>query len=245
MILTQPKRFGLDISDYMAAVRVAENIDFSRRYKLYDLYEDILMDTHLSCVLEKRKNAVLCSNMEFRVDGKPDDKISNRYSRPGSTGWWVTSLMRNSGASRSASSTSCRSGWMMTVVPRKHVVRVRELYPAPPDGHYRPFLNEYTDLLFVGSPSTGCGQAAPWVIYKRNTTGDGHSSPRYSGMTTSHASGPWRMRPMPEAGDFFHVKDTELKLTEAGKSKTGSADVYERLCERCNNEISKLIRAIR
>lgn len=39
---------------------------------------------------------------------------------------------------------------------------------------------------------------------------------------------------------FFHAKDTELKLTEAG-NKTGSADVYERLCERCNNEISKLI----
>ena len=33
--------------------------------------------------------------------------------------------------------------------------------------------------------------------------------------------------------------DTELKLTEAG-NKTGSADVYERLCERCNNEISTL-----
>ena len=45
IVLTQPKRFGLDISDYMAAVRAAENVDFSRRYKLYDLYEDILMDT--------------------------------------------------------------------------------------------------------------------------------------------------------------------------------------------------------
>ena len=75
IVLTQPKRFGLDISDYMAAVRAAENVDFSRRYKLYDLYEDILMDTHLSCVLEKRKNAVLCSNMEFRVDGKPDPTV--------------------------------------------------------------------------------------------------------------------------------------------------------------------------
>ena len=51
IVLTQPKRFGLDIADYMAAVKAAENVDFSRRYKLYDLYEDILMDTHLSCVL--------------------------------------------------------------------------------------------------------------------------------------------------------------------------------------------------
>ena len=39
---------------------------------------------------------------------------------------------------------------------------------------------------------------------------------------------------------FVHGKDTSLNLVEAG-NKTGSADVYERLCERCNNEISKLI----
>lgn len=35
IVLTQPKRFGLDIADYMAAVKAAENVDFSRRYKLY------------------------------------------------------------------------------------------------------------------------------------------------------------------------------------------------------------------
>ena len=72
IVLTQPKRFGLDIADYMAAIRAAENVDFSRRYKLYDLYSDILMDTHLSCVMEKRKNAVLCSEIEFQRNGKPD-----------------------------------------------------------------------------------------------------------------------------------------------------------------------------
>ena len=39
---------------------------------------------------------------------------------------------------------------------------------------------------------------------------------------------------------FVHGKDTNLNLVEAG-NKTGTAEVYERLCERCNNEISKLI----
>ena len=48
IILTQPKRFGIDIADYTTSVRAAENVDFSRRYKLYDLYSDILMDTNLT-----------------------------------------------------------------------------------------------------------------------------------------------------------------------------------------------------
>ena len=39
---------------------------------------------------------------------------------------------------------------------------------------------------------------------------------------------------------FFHDEGTKLNFIEAG-NKTGSADVYERLCERCNNEISKLV----
>lgn len=62
IVLTQPKRFGIDIADFTSAVRAAEDVDFSRRYKLYDLYSDILMDTHLSCVIEKRRNAVLYPN---------------------------------------------------------------------------------------------------------------------------------------------------------------------------------------
>jgi phage gp29-like protein len=36
-----------------------------------------------------------------------------------------------------------------------------------------------------------------------------------------------------------HAEDTVLKLVEAA-NKTGSADLYDKLCERCNNEISKL-----
>ena len=34
IVLTQPKRFGIDIADYMTAVRAAENVDYSRRYRL-------------------------------------------------------------------------------------------------------------------------------------------------------------------------------------------------------------------
>lgn len=82
IVLTQPKRFGIDIADFTNAVRSAENVDFSRRYQLYDLYTDILMDTHLSCVIEKRRNAVLCSDIEFWRDGKPDDSVNEQIKSP-------------------------------------------------------------------------------------------------------------------------------------------------------------------
>ena len=47
VILTQPKRFGVDISDYMTAIRTAENVDTPNRTRLYDLYADIMTDAHL------------------------------------------------------------------------------------------------------------------------------------------------------------------------------------------------------
>ncbi|MCS2621093.1 hypothetical protein NXW11_24740 [Bacteroides thetaiotaomicron] len=46
----------------MLAVRAFENVDYSRRFRLYDLFSDILMDTHLTSVIEKRKNAALASS---------------------------------------------------------------------------------------------------------------------------------------------------------------------------------------
>ena len=108
-------------------------------------------------------------------------------------------------------------------------------------------------MLFVGSPSDLglLAKAAPWVIYKRNTTGDWAQFSEVFGMPIQEYiydsdDDESRQRAMEDAANagslaqFFHAKDTELKLTEAG-NKTGSADVYERLCERCNNEISKLI----
>ena len=62
IILTQTRRFGIDIGSYMNALRAAESIDFPQRAKLYDLFEDILMDPHLSSVINKRKSAILCSS---------------------------------------------------------------------------------------------------------------------------------------------------------------------------------------
>ena len=80
--LTQPKRFNIDTSDFMAAIHAAENVDYAQRTKLYDLYTDILLDAHLSSVIDKRKNAVLCSSVEFQRNGKPDDAINEQILSP-------------------------------------------------------------------------------------------------------------------------------------------------------------------
>lgn len=252
IMLTQPRRFGIDIADYTAAIRTAENVDFPRRYKLYDMYADILMDSHLSCVIEKRRNAVLCSDIEFRRDGKPDDKVNEQIRSP-----WFSRLVSDIIDSRFWGFTLCQffkdGEWIdYNLIPRKHADPVRRIILRHQTDITGIAWDEYPDLLFVGRPDDLglLAKAAPWVIYKRNTTGDWSQFSEIFGMpiqeytydTDDEGS---RERAISDAANvgslatFVHGKDTSLDLIEAG-NKTGSADVYERLCERCNNEISKL-----
>ena len=253
IVLTQPKRFGIDIADYMTAVRAAENVDYSRRYKLYDLYADILMDTHLTCVIEKRKNAVLCSDIEFRRDGKPDDAVNEQIRSP-----WFNRLVGDIIDAKFWGFSLCqfyREGeWVdYDLIPRKHVDPVRRIILRHQTDIVGLPWENYSDLLFIGSPDDLglLAKAAPWVIYKRNTTGDWSQFSELFGMPIQEYvynsdDEQSRQRAIEDAANigslaqFFHDEDTKLNFIEAG-NKTGSADVYERLCERCNNEISKLV----
>lgn len=251
--LTQPKRFNIDTADFMTAVKAAENVDYTQRAKLYDLYNDILLDAHLSSVIDKRKNAVLSSSIEFHRNGKPDEKINEQLFSPWfyrcvadilDARFWGFSLMQ----------FYKKGEWVdYDLVPRKHVEPVRKLILTRQTDILGTSWEEFEDLLFIGG-STDLGllaRAAPWVIYKRNTTADWAQFSEVFGMpiqeyTYETDDEDARARALQDANSigslatFIHGKDTELQLREAG-NKTGSAEVYDRFIERCNSEISKLI----
>lgn len=251
--LTQPKRFNIDTADFMTAVKAAENVDYTQRVKLYDLYNDILLDAHLSSVIDKRKNAVLSSSIEFHRNGKPDEKINEQLFSPWfyrcvadilDARFWGFSLMQ----------FYKKGEWVdYDLVPRKHVEPVRKLILTRQTDILGTSWEEFEDLLFIGG-STDLGllaRAAPWVIYKRNTTADWAQFSEVFGMpiqeyTYETDDEDARVRALQDANSigslatFIHGKDTELQLREAG-NKTGSAEVYDRFIERCNSEISKLI----
>ena len=251
--LTQPKRFNIDTSDFMAAIHAAENIDYAQRTKLYDLYTDILLDAHLSSVIDKRKNAVLSSSVEFQRNGKPDDAINEQILSP----WFyrcVSDILDARFWGFSLLQFYKNNEWIdYDLVPRKHVEPIRKLILSRQTDIQGISWDEFSDLLFVGRDADLglLAKAAPWVIYKRNTTADWAQFSEVFGMPIQEYiydtdDEDARERALQDANSigslatFIHGKDTELQLREAG-NKTGSADVYERLVERCNSEISKLI----
>ena len=58
-----------DISVWRNALTAAESVYYPNRSRLYDLYEDVVLDGHLSGVIAKRLDAVLNKELSFEVGG--------------------------------------------------------------------------------------------------------------------------------------------------------------------------------
>jgi len=253
ILLTQPKRFGVDIADYTSSIRAAENVDYTRRTKLYDLYIDILTDAHLSSVINKRILAVLSTNIEFRRKGVVDETINEQIRSP----WFrrfVHDVMDAQFWGFSLFQFYKDGQWVnYDPIPRKHVDPVRRIILHRQTDIAGTPWDEFSDLLFVGDKDDLglLAKAAPWVIYKRNTIADwanfceifGMPIREYIYQTDDDESRRRAIEDSKSSGGmafFLHASDTQLRLLESG-NKSGSADLYERLCERCNSEMSKLI----
>ena len=253
IILTQPQRFYIDMATYMNAIRGAENVDYSRRVKLYDLYLEILMDAHLASVINKRKSAILFTPIEFRRNGVPDDAINEQLQSPWfyrflSDAWdaqtWGFSLMQ----------FFMEGKWInYNLIPRKHVDPVKRLIMHRQSDITGESWDGFDDLIFIGqADDLGLlAQAAPYVIYKRNTMADWAQFSEIFGMpirkyTYDANDEDARARIVNDAFNdgsaavYILPEGSNLELVESG-NKTGSAELYERLTERCNSEISKLL----
>ena len=59
-----------DIATWRSALMSAESVYYPNRSRLYDLYEDVILDGHLSGVVAKRIDAVLNKEIYFETGGK-------------------------------------------------------------------------------------------------------------------------------------------------------------------------------
>lgn len=138
------------------------------------------------------------------------------------------------------------------LIPRKHVDPIRRIIMRHQTDITGTSWDEYPDLLFVGSPDDLglLAKAAIWVIYKRNDVADWAQFAEIFGAPIREYTYPTdddeaRQRALADAEStgsmsvFVHAQETVMELREAA-NKTGSSDLYDKLCERCNSEISKL-----
>ena len=252
ILLTQATRWNRDIANYQRAVTEAERVDFPNRVRLYDLYDTILLDTHLGSVLDKRKSAVLSSQIEFKRDGKPDGRIGEMLESPWfldflddllDTVWWGHSLFQFH---------PDEGGWMTyQLIPRKHVDPILRQIRRLQSDIAGVSWEEFDGLLAVGKPRD-IGQLIrdiPWVLYKRGDVADWAQFAELFGQpireyTYDVGDDDARYNLVKDIFDgggssvFLHPVGSNLTLHEAG-NKTGSSDLYKGLASFCNTELSK------
>lgn len=173
--LTAPKRFGIGLEDYMQGIKSAENVDFTQRVRLYDIYNDTLLDPHLFSVVQKRKSGVLGRKIEFRRNGVADDRVNEQIFSP-----WFLRFLEDALDAQYWGFTLVQfyineKGWIdYYCIPRKHVDPVRELIKHRQDNITGEPFDTYNDLLMIrGKEPLGIlARTAPYVIYKRGTLGD-------------------------------------------------------------------------
>lgn len=64
-----------DITDWWNALQTAESVFYPNRSDLYDIYSTVILDAHLSGIIEKRIATVLNKKLYFEKGGKKDDSF--------------------------------------------------------------------------------------------------------------------------------------------------------------------------
>jgi phage gp29-like protein len=252
IVLTQAQRFGIDMGAYMNAIRGAENVDYSRRVKLYDLYSEILMDAHLASVIHKRKSAILFTPILFTRNGTPDDAVNEQLQSP-----WFSRFLSDVWDAQAWGFSLFQffmdGPWLnYNLIPRKHVDPVKRLIMNRQTDISGQSWDDFEDLLFTGGPDDLglLAPAAPYIIYKRNTLADWAQFSEIFGMpvreyTYDGNDEEARRKILDDAFNdggaavVIHPEGSGFNFVESN-NKTGSCELYERFTERCNSEISKL-----
>lgn len=256
IILRQPVRGGLDIGVYMNAIRKAEVVDYPQRARLLDLYDDVAMDSHLFSVLRKQKAAVLSSPIQFMRNGKVDKAMDEHIKSP----WFLRFLgdlvdhdWFGVGGSLFQFYRDDK-GWInYDLVPRKNVDAINRVILRNQTDLTGESWDEFGNLLFLGEPRQIGNLAVPafWVILKRNNVADWADFAEIFGRPIREGTyDAWdeeaRQKLLKDianlagAGVFVHPSGTELKLIQAD-NVSGGGDLYEKLGQFCNNEISKAV----
>lgn len=255
---TQLYRSRQDIADLKSAIIRAESLTAPQRASLYKIYQNIVLDAHLSACMEQRKNLTLCLDYDVvDKEGNEDEELEKIIE----TKWFRDFL--------DLSLDSIFYGYSLVqfdsiidntfknveLVPREYV-----------KSEFHIVTNTYADLegtdylenpyrnwcIGVGKPKD-LGllmKAAPLVMWKMNALGawaeyvEIFGTPIRIGKTNvrdeeSRGNMESMLRNMGTAAYGVFDTDDLIELVEG--NSTDAYMVFDMMIARCNSELSKLI----
>ena len=257
---TQLSRFGMEISNWKIGLESWEDVNNPTTAELIRVYNDIALDPHLTAAIETRKSRTL--SKDYKVIDQDGEKIDEQSEIFNSI--WFRDYIKFAldsrfyGYSLIQFGDRVKNGFdYVKLVPREYVypqkMAVRKsafsnqpLIPIK-TGKFAPWVQ------FVGRRGDDLGlfsKAAPMMIYKKTTQAAWAEFSELFGAPFRLGKTDIRNEDLRDNmyymlenmgrnayGVFNHDDDLEF----IGDKKTDAYEVYDKLIERANSEISKLI----
>ncbi|MEG1997557.1 MAG: DUF935 family protein, partial [Clostridiales bacterium] len=239
------QRKTLDIKDWRNAIKAADRGDYRR---LYDLLEDIIIDNVLGDAIEKRKDAVVLSELVYKdKDGEQNDFIETLMDTQ-EFEELLRDVMDAKFYARNVDEIVMSPGGKLSCyqIPRKHLRPKFKEYVAN-ESDERGYSYDFDN--FIESSQRGYGliyKVAQYVIYKRGNYGDWAQYVEIFGQPFRKAKYPNHdedarkelMQALDQCGGRMtavYPEGCNIE-TEAGAT-SGDGSVFEKLKNACNEEI--------
>lgn len=256
-----------DLGDWRNALLHAESVNGTRTL-LYDLYEDVLLDTHLSSQWSKRIIGITNVDIMFLTkEGKEVPEVKKQLHTPEfeyllseimeSIAWGVSVIELSNEITYVMGATKQRLN--VYSVPRKHIrpqsgTIVKEQYETSAiginyrEGNYANFVAEVGRCDDFGLLL----KAVPYVLLKRGCIGDWAQFVQMFGMPFRE----YRYSGYDPVTEELIKKNAEeigsapyiilpdgatITLHEIGNTGQGAGDIFQKLADYCDKQISILI----
>lgn len=260
VVNVQLTRFGQEISDWKNGISAWEDPDNPQTVDLIRVYNDLVLDPHLTAAMETRKSRTLSKDYKVvNEEGEENDEETDIFNSI-----WFRDYVKMALDSRFFGYSVIQFGNRVgksfdyiKLVPREYVYpqkqAVRESpysnYPCLPltIGKYAPWTQ------YVGKRGDDLGllaKAGPMLIYKKTAQGAWTEFAELFGAPFRMGKTNIRDKALNDNMYFmlenmgrnaFGVFDHEDELEFIGDKKSDAYEVYDKLIERANSEISKLI----
>lgn len=259
LIRSNISRARKDISQWRSALQTAENVDNPKRLLLYNIYDEVILDAHLTHEMNKRIGSLTGSDFNLiDQNGTPDIDAFNELNK----GWFIK-LMELAMESRFYGHSLVEINKLtddfkiarVKLVPRRHVKpefgmivngqndEKGTIYRDNPQAE--PWLFEFGDDRDLGL----LNKSVPHVLFKRFAQSAWSEFSEIFGMPirvgktrTADANSlndmEVMLRDMATAAYAIIDTDEEIEFIESSKS---DGSVYEGLMKFSSSEISKLI----
>jgi phage gp29-like protein len=247
-------RITQDIARWRAALIRAENIHYPNRTELYRTFKDVVLDLHLCSVMDQRKKPILSANFNVvDINGEIDEERTKLIQKK-----WFYDFINLSLDSIFYGYSLIQFGEMInwefqdvSIVPRHHVkqelgIIVENL--GQMDGvdylknNWCVGIGNVKDLGLLSVIS------GPALLKKNAITGWGEYSEMFGSPVRvlksderNEKSKNEMMNYLQNAGPASGIVINREEDLEFVSASTGGEVVYEKLIDKCNQEISKVV----